>query len=206
LTRDYNAILPLMLACVIADVVALLLMHDKSIMTEKLARRGLRVNQDYEADVLQQVSVAEVMTRDVPTLPTDLPVAELADRIAQHDPVVTQHQGLPILDADGRLVGIITRGDVLRVLDNGVGEKTVLEAGSDALIVAYPDEPMDAAIDRMLQYNIGRLPVVSRDDPQQLVGYLGRSGIMEARLRRHADESVREPGWILRLAVFSKIR
>jgi H+/Cl- antiporter ClcA len=206
LTRDYNAILPLMLACVIADGVAILLMRDKSIMTEKLARRGLRVHQDYEADVLQQVIVAEAMTRDVPTLLADMPVADLADRIARHDPVVTQHQGLPILDAAGRLVGLITRGDVLRALHDGDGEKTVLEAGNDALIVAYPDETMDAAINRMLQYNIGRLPVVSRDDPQRLVGYLGRSGIMQARLRRHADEHVREPGWIRRLTVLPKLR
>ena len=206
LTRDYNAILPLMLACVIADGVAILFMRDTSIMTEKLARRGLRVHQDYEADVLQQSAVADVMTRDVPTLNAEMPVTELADRIAQNDPVVTLHQALPILDKQGRLVGIITRGDVLRALDNGNREKTVLEAGSDTLIVAHPDESVHEAITRMLQYNVGRLPVVSRDDPQHLIGYLGRSGIMQARLQRHAEEHIREPGWIQRLATTAKLR
>src|SRR5512143_459697 len=72
ITRDYNAILPLMLACVIADGVAILLMRDTSIMTEKLARRGLRVHQDYEADVLQQVSVGEVMTQKIPTISAEM--------------------------------------------------------------------------------------------------------------------------------------
>ncbi len=206
LTRDYNAILPLMLACVIADGVAILFMRDTSIMTEKLARRGLRVPQDYEADVLQQSVVADVMMREVSTLPATMTVTELADRIAQNDPVVTQHQALPILDDQGRLVGIITRGDILRALDNGGREKTVLEAGNDAPIVAYPDETVHEAITRMLQYNIGRLPVVSRDNPQHLVGYLGRSGIMQARLQRHAEEHIREPGWIQRLTTLPKFR
>ncbi len=199
LTRDYNAILPLMLACVIADGVAILLMHDTSIMTEKLARRGLRVHQDYEADVLQQSSVMDVMIREVPTLRAEMKVTELADRIARNDPAVTQHQALPILDGDGRLVGIITRGDVLRALDNGDQEKTVLEAGNDALIVAYPDESVHEAINRMLYYNVGRLPVVDRADPQRLVGYLGRSSVMQARSQRHVEEHIREPGWINRL-------
>jgi CBS domain-containing protein len=206
LTHDYNAILPLMLAWVIADGVAILFMRDTSIMTEKLARRGLRVHQDYEADVLQQVSVAEVMTQNVPTVHADMKVGELADRIAQNDPALAQHQALPILDANGQLVGIITRGDVLRILGSGDREKAVLEAGSDTLVVAYPDESVHEAITRMLQYNIGRLPVVSRADPRQLVGYLGRSGIMQARLQRHADEYVREPGWIQRLTATAKLR
>src|SRR5262249_49359628 len=68
ITRDYNAVLPLMLVSVIADGIAVLLMPKASIMTEKLTRRGLRIHQDYEADVLQQVMVAETMDRDVPKL------------------------------------------------------------------------------------------------------------------------------------------
>jgi CBS domain-containing protein len=206
LTRDYNAILPLMLACVIADGVAILLMHETSIMTEKLARRGLRVHQDYEADVLQQVTVGEVMTRDVPTISAAVTVGELADRIARNDPIVTQHQALPILDASQQLVGLITRSDVLRAIDSGDQQKSVLEAGSDSLVVAYPDETVHEASSKMLHYNIGRLPVVNRDDPHHMIGYLGRSGVMQARLRRHADEHVRERGWIDRLSVFPKLR
>src|SRR5580765_8127798 len=86
ITRDYNAVLPLMLVSVIADGVAMLFMPKTSIMTEKLARRGLRIHQDYETDILQQVAVAETMDRDVPTVPANMLIAELADRIAKHDP------------------------------------------------------------------------------------------------------------------------
>ncbi|HTP07607.1 MAG TPA: chloride channel protein [Anaerolineae bacterium] len=204
LTHDYNAILPLMVACVIADGIAILLMHDTSIMTEKLVRRGLRVHQDYELDVMQQVIVSEVMVHDVPTISATMTVGDLANRIAQNDPTLTQHQALPILDANQQLVGLITRSDVLHAIGNGDQAKTVLEAGSDSLVVAYPDETLHEAITRMLYYNVGRLPVVSRDDPHHMIGYLGRSGVMQARLRRHADEHVRERGWIDRLSVFPK--
>ena len=88
--------------------------------------------------------------------------------------------------------------------DETGSDRTVLEAGSDHLIVAYPDEPVNVAVDRMLQYNIGRLPVVSRADSHHMVGYLGRSGVLQARLHRHQEEAVREPGWLTRLAQSTK--
>src|SRR5437762_14373214 len=117
ITRDYNSVLPLMLISEIADGIAMILMPSASIMTEKLARRGLHIHQDYEADVLHQVVVAETMDCDVPTLPASMRVGELVARIAKHDPVVSRHQGMVIVDAEGRLAGIITRADVLRALD-----------------------------------------------------------------------------------------
>ena len=197
ITRDYNAVLPLMLVSVIADGVAMLFMPKASIMTEKLARRGLRIHQDYETDVLQQVVVEETMDRDVPTIPAATRIGELAERIAKHDPAVSRHQGLFIVDPDGKLAGLITRGDVLRALDQDPGGVlTVLEAGSRDLIVAFPDELISEASEKMLQNDIGRLPVVERSDPRKLVGYLGRHGVMAARLRRFHEENVREPGWI----------
>ena len=199
ITRDYNAVLPLMLVSVIADAVAMNLMPRASIMTEKLARRGLHIHQDYETDILQQVKVAETMDRTVPSIPANMLVSELAERIAKHDPDVSQHQGLFIVDSQGNLEGVITRGDILRTLDEDpAGALTVLEAGSKDPVVAFPDELISEASDKMLRYEIGRLPVVERTDPRKLVGYLGRHGIMAARLRRLQEEHVREPGWIRR--------
>jgi H+/Cl- antiporter ClcA len=199
ITRDYNSVLPLMLVSVIADGVAMLFMPTSSIMTEKLARRGLRIHQDYETDALQQVAIAETMDRDVPTIPSAMRVSELAERIARHDPAVSRHQGLFIVDAVGKLEGVITRGDILCALDQDpTGAGSVLEAGSRDLVVAFPDEMISEASDKMLHHNIGRLPVVERSDPRKLVGYLGRHGVMAARLRRLHEEHVREPGWIRR--------
>jgi CIC family chloride channel protein len=199
ITRDYNSVLPLMLVCVIADGVAMWLMPRASIMTEKLARRGLHIHQDYEADVLQQVKVSETMDPHVPTLPPDMKVSELSDRIARRDPAVWRHQGMFVLDSDGKLAGVITRGDVMRSLDaDPSGASSVLDAGTRNVIVTYPDETLHQASAKMLRNNIGRLPVVERKDPRKVIGYLGRPGIMAARLRRLEDEHVREPGWIKR--------
>jgi CIC family chloride channel protein len=199
ITRDYNSVLPLMLVSVIADGVAMWLMPRASIMTEKLARRGLHIHQDYEADVMQQVRVSETMDRDVPTLPANMTVNELSDLIARRDPSVSRHQGMFVLDAEGKLAGVITRGDVMRALDaDPSADLAVLDAGTREVVVTYPDEMLHDASSKMLRNDIGRLAVVDRKDPRKVVGYLGRPGIMAARLRRLHEEHVREPGWIKR--------
>src|SRR5579864_6038415 len=163
ITRDYNSVLPLMLVSVIADGIAMWLMPRASIMTEKLARRGLHIHQEYEADVLQQVRVFETMDQDVPTLPAEMKVSELSDLIAQRDPGVSRHQGMFVVDGDGKLSGVITRGDVMRALNvDPSGAATVLDAGSREVVVTYPDEMLHDASAKMLRNNIGRLPVVDR--------------------------------------------
>ena len=135
------------------------------------------------------------MDENVTTIPADMKVAELSDRIARHDPLIADRQGLPIVNDERHLVGIITRGDVLRALgDVTNGDMTVLQAGSSRLIVAHPDEILHEAVTKMLRSNIGRLPVVSREDSRRLVGYLSRANLMEARLRQHEEEHFRERG------------
>jgi CIC family chloride channel protein len=201
ITRDYNSVLPLMLVSVIADGIAMLLMPTSSIMTEKLARRGLRVHQDYETDVLSQARVADTMDQEFPAITSGTTVGVLAERIARHDPAVARHEALLILNEAGRLAGIITRGDMLRALDkDSSGAVTVDEAGSSRLVVTHPDELISDAAAKMLRHDIGRLPVVDRADHGKAVGYLGRSSVMAARLRRFQDEHVREPGWFPRKA------
>jgi chloride channel protein, CIC family len=194
ITRDYNSVLPLMLVSVIADGISMWLMPKASIMTEKLARRGLRIHQDYEADVLQHTVVSETMDPEAPTIAGDMRLSEFADRIARDEPSVTRHQAMLVLDEHGELAGIITRGDVLRALEQDASV-TVLDASSRNIVVTYPDETLHEAADKMLRYNIGRLPVVDRKDERRVLGYLGRPGVMAARLRRHDEEHVREPGW-----------
>ena len=197
ITRDYNSVLPLMLVAVIADGIAMLFMPRTSIMTEKLARRGLKVHQDYEADVLAQASVSETMERNAPVIPAGTRVGEVAERIARHDPAVARHEAMLILDSSGKLTGVVTRGDILRALDkDSSGSMTVEEAGSTKLVVTYPDELISEAVAKMLQFEIGRLPVVERNNDRKVVGYLGRAAIMAARMRRLRDEHLRDQGWL----------
>jgi chloride channel protein, CIC family len=197
ITRDYNSVLPLMLVSVIADGIAMLFMPNSSIMTEKLVRRGLRVHQDYEADALTQVTVGDTMETELPVVDASAKVSAVAEGIARHDPALTRHQALLVVDGAGKLVGILTRGDILRALDKDPsGPMTTQEAGTTHLVVTYPNELVSEAAAKMLRFDIGRLPVVDRADDRKIVGYLGRSGILAARLRRLHDEHVREPGWL----------
>jgi CIC family chloride channel protein len=197
ITRDYNAVLPLMLVSVIAAGIAMYFMPHASIMTEKLARRGLRIHQDYEADIMQQMRVAETMDRSAPIISANMRVGELAERIARRDPEVSRHQALLVVDDKAQLEAIITRGDILRALDREPsGVATVLESGTRKLVVTHPDETLSDAVDKMLRHNVGRLPVVERANPRQIVGYFGRPNVMAARLRRMEEEQIRERGWI----------
>jgi CBS domain-containing protein len=198
ITRDYNAVLPLMFVCVIASGIARHFMK-ASIMTEKLARRGLRVNQEYEADIFQQVAVGEIMSKRPPTVPAEMKVADLADRIVRGESPGQTRQAALVLDSEGNLVGIITRGDVLRLLQqHPAGDMTVGEVCTTALIVTHPDETVHDAMTKLLANGLGRLPVVSRESPHRLVGYLGRAEVLAARSRRQEEEHVREPGWLSR--------
>jgi H+/Cl- antiporter ClcA/CBS domain-containing protein len=197
ITRDYNSVLPLMLVAVIADGIAMLFMPKSSIMTEKLARRGLRVHQDYEADALTQATVGETMEKEAPVIAAGTKVGAVAERIARHDPAVARYEGLLIQDREGKLAGIITRGDILRALAaDPTGSMTVEGAGSTDLVLTYTDELVSEAAAKLLRYDIGRLPVVDRTDERKVVGYLNRASILAARLLRFHDEHVREPGWI----------
>ena len=192
LTQDLNLLPGLLVGCIAAHGVTVLLLR-RSILTEKVARRGYHVMREYSVDPLTMVRVGEVMDRDAPIIPASMPLIELSDRIARHDPEVSRHEGLLIVDENQQLTGIITRGDVVRALEqNGHGGTTVLDAASRDLIVAFPDDILYDAASKMLRNNIGRLPVVSRQYPPRIVGYLGRSNLMAGHLRQLEEEHVRD--------------
>jgi chloride channel protein, CIC family len=196
IVRDYNAVLPLMLVSVIADAIA---MHylPNSIMTEKLARRGLNTHQEYEINALKQLNVEEVMVRDVATIRPEESIRAAADRFADGDPKSSRHHALPIVDSGGRLQGIVTQGDLLRALQaDPSGQMNVLDAGTSSLVLAHPDERVFDAVTKMLGNNIGRLPVVDRKDSRKMVGYINRANVMGSWRGHLHEESIREHGWI----------
>ena len=201
LTHDLNLLPGLLVSCIAAHAVTFLALR-RSILTEKVARRGFHINREYVVDPLMGLRVGEAMDRDAPTVPAVMKVSELSDRLAKRDRKLSRRQGTLIVDDEGLLKGIITRGDLLRAIEEFDHDPnlTVLQAGSRNLIVTYPDEILYEAIDKMVRNDIGRLPVVSRENPREVLGYLGRAAVMTARLHRMKEEHEREPGWLQGLA------
>jgi CBS domain-containing protein len=186
----------LFIACVGAQAVTVLIMK-RSILTEKVARRGYHVMREYIVNPLSRSRVEDVMQANAPTLRADMTVDALSSLLARHDPTLAEQYAWPILDSKGILVGIVTRGDLVRAASSGVGgDRSVLEAGSRSLVVTYPDELLEEAVDKMVRHDIGRLPVVDRHHPDRLVGYLGRKGIASAWREIAEEEQVREAGWL----------
>jgi H+/Cl- antiporter ClcA/CBS domain-containing protein len=196
LTHDLEALPALLTGSVAALCVTVLLLR-RSILTEKLARRGQHIAREYSVDVFALTRVGDVMDGTPPVVPHDTTAAALSDRIGRSDPIVSRRQATLVADADGRLAGIVTRGDVMRAMTTGRANDTVLDAGATDLIVAFPEETLQEATTKMLKRNIGRLPVVARDNPTKIIGYLGRAEILAAHLRRTHEEELRERGPLL---------
>jgi CBS domain-containing protein len=193
LTDDIHALPVLFVGAICALAVTVLLMR-RSILTEKIARRGHHITREYSVDAFELLRVSEVMDEKAQTVAAQTTVAELAERIAKDDPEVARRQAVLILDEKGNLAGIITRGDILRAIQRNGAGLSVLEAGNQELVVTHPHEQLRVALAKMLSNEVGRLPVVDPDHPERLVGYLGRASIVSARQRQHEEEHHREPG------------
>ncbi len=196
LTGDIQVLPALFIACVGAQAVTVLIMK-RSILTEKVARRGYHVMREYIVNPLSRVRVEDVMQREVPPVSADMTVESLFGKLAAHDPVLAPHYAWPIVDDKGALAGMITRGDVVRAMEGGGGPApTVLSAGTSPAIVTYPDELLEEAVDKMLAHGIGRLPVVERAHPSKLLGYLGRKGLADAWEDLREEDQLRDAGWL----------
>jgi H+/Cl- antiporter ClcA len=196
LTHDLNTLPALLVACVAADTLTVLMMR-RDILTEKIARRGLHLTREYGVDPLQLTRVSEVMDKYPNVVPPDMTVHEFADKFMFGNTLL-RHQAFLVEEAPDKLVGIITRRDVMNHLikqDIDINSPIVQLAVRDP-VVAYPDELLAQATTKMLRHKVGRLPVVTRDDPKRVVGYLGRQEIFAARQRVLLDEYVRERGWL----------
>ena len=196
LTGDFTALPGLLIACAAAHGVTVLFMR-RSILTEKVARRGYHVSREYSVSPLARIRVQDVMERDVPTVLPDTPVQELGRSLSVGDPKLGHRHAWPIVTLEGELSGLLTRGDLMRALAQpDAAALTVQRAGSFSLTVTYPDELAEEAVAKMARLEIGRLPVVDRAQPTKLVGYLGRTGIATAWRLLQEEEETREAGWL----------
>lgn len=198
LTHQLDLLLPLLLCCTASYAVTVLLLR-RSILTEKIARRGTHLVREYSTNPLEVQRIGEVMSKDIPTVGEQTKVADVVESFGRENPwLLTRHHAFLIVDDAGRLSGVITQGDMARALrDDPSGRKTVREAGSGSVIVAYPDELVRDAVVKLLRHDIGRLPVVDRDDPRRVVGYFGRSSVLTSLIREMESEGTREPGLLV---------
>ena len=190
MSGDYRMILPLM-AATATSVVTYGLLSSESIYTLKLVRKGIYLQKATEIDVMQGVAVREVMTTNLNAVPPDMPLSEL-----EHLFHTTYHHGFPVVDGDGKFIGLVTLKDLLEAKKRGIfARHTVGEIANTSPSLVYPDEPVWHALKLMGMKDVGRIPVVARDDPSHLLGMLRRVDVIRAyqrgiqkRLESHTKE------------------
>jgi H+/Cl- antiporter ClcA len=192
-TGQSSALFPL-LACTAVAVMVVRLLGKTSIMTEKIERRGVSVPSQFSADIFEHTRISSVMEKTVVTVPSGMPLPELAHKMATQNPELGGHHAYPVIAKDGQLAGIITRGDVIRAAETAGPNAVVLDYATTKLVVARPEETLHEAITRLLQNDVGRLPVVACENPKNLVGYLSRSAILSARWKV-INEETSGPAW-----------
>ncbi|RNJ47570.1 chloride channel protein [Mesorhizobium erdmanii] len=185
LTGNTHVLVPLIAACAAAHAVTVLLMK-RSILTEKIARRGHHLVREYRVDPFALTRVREVMTAQVESVPATMTLHGAAAFLTAPE---TRHPSFPVIDENRRVLGLIDPPAILRWRRAGKHRTTTLSdllAGSKVTL-AYPDEYLEGLSDKLLMANVTHLPVVTRES-LQLVGYVGWKDLMRVRSRKQAEE------------------
>lgn len=192
LTHDVTVLLPLLVATVIAHGFTVLTLR-RSILTEKVARRGYHLSREYAVDPLEILFVREVMRTNIAVLPADILVKDVANSLRSGH---GHGQRLyPVVDDEGRLTGVLTRGDLHRLLKEHPADasgRRIAELARPTSAKAYPDEPLRVVVYRMAETGLTRLPVVQRNDSAKLVGIVSLEDLLKARVRNLEEEQRRE--------------
>ncbi|UCD66781.1 MAG: chloride channel protein [Deltaproteobacteria bacterium] len=200
MSNDYRLILPLMAAGMVASTFAQWLQSD-SIYTLKLTKRGIHFEQGRDMDIMQTVQVEEVMNKEPVTVHRDQTVADLFAAFQE-----THLGGFPVLSSGNELYGMVTMQDMERTIqeiertlhrkDVNLKDLKVWDVATPDPVTVFQDEPIWAAIKKMAPRDLARLPVVSRNNPSELVGMISRSDIMRAYnvglMRKQKDQLAQE--------------
>jgi CBS domain-containing protein len=204
LTHDVNILLPLLVAVTLAHAFTVLLLG-RSILTEKVARRGYHLSREYSVDPLEILFVREVMRDNIVALPAEAPLETLT-RSLRVDPEKGPQRLYPIVDASLRVVGVVTRVDLQQHVDTRRADV----AGSLASIVkatpvvAFPDEPLRVIVHRMAETALTRFPVVERGPAGRLLGMIALDDLLKARALNLEAEQRRERVLRVRFPVFRR--
>ena len=191
LTHDVNVFLPLLVGSLISYAFTVLVMK-RSILTEKVARRGYHLSCEYAVDPLEVLFVREVMRKQVVALSANSTLAEVHSVIGSE--LNRKQRLLPVLDNESRLAGVLTRGDIREYTEKEGADAYVRQLGALPLsraVEAYPDEPLRAVVYRMAEKGFTRLPVVDRRS-RKFLGMVALDDLLKARARDLKEEKNRE--------------
>jgi CIC family chloride channel protein len=187
MTGEYTVIVPIMFVCVIGYTVSRWL-QPHSIDHLELARRGIHLEEGREINLLKSIRAGDLMNRQVESFPVNMPLGEMLRSIP-----TSRHVTFPLVDAAGKLAGIISLQDFREVAyEEGLADLVVAgELGTREVVTVFPDDSVHDALARIGYRNIEHLPVVSRDDPGQILGMLSRQDIVSAYNKALIDRSLR---------------
>ncbi|HKT22012.1 MAG TPA: chloride channel protein, partial [Nitrososphaerales archaeon] len=164
LTHDFNAALPLLAGSLAAEFFTVFSMR-RSILTEKVARRGVHVAREYSVDPLERISVGATMRVDFKAVRADLPISQLVQEFLAGEGNAT---GYPVVDDAGSLVAFVTRRDIIAAMAKRKDGAEVMDIVSGAPVLVFPDEPMRTAADRMETSRVESVPVVDPFNPRKV--------------------------------------
>jgi len=190
LTHATDVLLPLLIASSVAHLTTVLILK-RSILTEKVARRGFHVTREYAVDPLEVLSVREVMVSNVASIQSDMPILQLRRQLDNQQGERSQRL-YPVVDKSGNMVGVVTRTDLARAQETADNKLRVGDIMRTKVFVAYPDETLRTVAARMVVSNVWRLPVVSRTNPRQIVGLISQRELLRARERLVEEERHRQ--------------
>lgn len=192
LTHDVNMLLPLLVAVTISHAFTVLVLK-RSILTEKVARRGYHLTREYAIDPLEILFAREVMTTTIAAVPATAPMSALRAAL-QVDPAAGPQQLFPVIDSDRRLLAVVTRFTLQQLTERQTVDAVVNldPIRHNAPAVAYPDEPLRAVVQRMAETGLTRFPVVDRDPPNRVVGIISLDDLLKARALNLEAERRRE--------------
>ena len=192
LTHDVNMLLPLLVAVTIAHGFTVLVLK-RSILTEKVARRGFHLTREYAIDPLEILFAREVMRTNIAALPADAALNTLRDSL-RVDPASRPQQLFPVIDENRRLLGVVTRFMLQQLADRHSADPTI---SLDSIrynnpTVTYPDEPLRMVVQRMAETGLTRFPVVESESVNRLVGMISLDDLLKARALNLEAERRRE--------------
>jgi chloride channel protein, CIC family len=192
LTHDFNMLLPLLVACFLAHAFTVLTLK-RSILTEKISRRGYHLSREYALDPLEILFVREVMKTNIVVLPSDTTLEEAHHLIHSTSSPKGQHL-FPVLSSSKELIGVVTRNQLVQLYQRSSPRAADIRLSEIAQkpLVAFSDEPLRTVVNRMADTGFTRFPVLDPAGDGKIVGMVALNDLLHARTRTLSEERARE--------------